>query len=232
MKMPTLKEMFEKGVHFGHLKKRTDARSQPYLFGLRDKVYLIDLEKTQECLKKAVEFLKGATKKPDALFLLVGTKYQAKGLVKDLAQKLNHPYITERWLGGTLSNFEKILGTIKQMLELREKVKSENFQALPLKERLISLRKLKRLEAHFGGLEKLTRLPDVLIVVDAKNEAIAVKEAKETGIPIVAITDVDSNPRLIDYPIPANDDSITSLSLILNVVKEALQKGKVKRGKG
>lgn len=226
--MPTLKQMFEKGVHFGHLKERTDARFQPYLFALKDKVYLINLEKTQECLKKAVDFLTKEAKK-DSLFLWIGTKYQAKEIVSKIAQDLGQPYVTERWLGGILTNFETVLGSIKTMLKLKEKVETEEFKALPTKQKLIELKKLRRLEANFRGLEKLTRLPDVLIMVDAKNESIAIKEANEREIPVVAVTDVDSNPQLITYPIPANDDSVTSLSLILNVLKETIGKGKAKK---
>lgn len=226
--MPTIKELFEAGIHYGHTKDRSDARSRDFIYGVRDRVFLINLEKTLEKLKEALEVLKRAAKEEKTI-LWVGTKTQASDVVAKAAKECAMPFVAEKWQGGTLTNFETIQKSLKKIEELEKKIDSETFQTLTKRERGKTKELLGRLHRQFDGLRELKALPHLLFVADAGSEKIAVKEANRLRIPIVAITDTNANPGLIDYPIPANTKSFKAIELLVNQVKEAVLEGSAKR---
>ena len=217
-----IKKMFEAGLHFGHRHSRKHPKMEPFIYGVRNTVDIIDLLQTKEYLKKALDYLK-QKKKENALILFVGTKVSARALVKELADEPGIPYVTERWLGGTLTNFKVISQRIKYLKEMEEKREKGELEKYKKKERIVINKKLERIEKKMGGLRNLVKLPDLLFVVDVAKEKLAIKEAKEKGIPIVGICDTDGDPTLVDCPILANDDAISSLKYILDRVKKALK---------
>lgn len=214
-------EMLEAGVHFGHKKERSHPKAKKYIFTLREGIYVIDLEKTQSNLKEALEFLKKEVNLGKTI-LFIGTKRQAKKFVQEVAEKTHMPYINKRFLGGTLTNFETIRKNILRMEDLERQMQSPEFAALTKKEKKIITDKAEKLRITFDGVRAMKNLPDVLFVVDAAKESLALKEAKIMNIPIVAISDTDSNPEKIDYPIPANDDAPKAIEMILKLVEEAI----------
>jgi len=216
--MPTLAELLEAGAHFGHKKERSHPRAKDFTYTIRDSVYVIDLEQTVERLKAASEYLKKQIEAGKTI-LFVGTKRQAKEALKKTAVSLGMPYITERWLGGTITNFETINKSLKQLVKLEELVKSEDFTKYTKKERLKIEEKIVKLNSIFSGIKEMKYLPDVIFVVDTAHEDVAVREAKKIGMPIVGICDTNANPDLIDYPIPANDDSEKTIILILSAIE-------------
>lgn len=220
--MPTLTELLEAGAHFGHKKERSFPKAKKFTYTIRDSVYVIDLEKTVEELKKAIEYLQKATGSGQTV-LFVGTKRQAKEMVKKTAENLKQPYVVTRWLGGTLTNFETIAKNLKALEKLEELTKSEDFQKYTKKERKRIEEKKTKMLAIFSGVRKMSKLPDVLFVVDTAKEDVAVKEARKMEIPIVGICDTNSNPDLIDFPIPANDDSEKTIALIMNKIEEGFR---------
>ena len=218
--LPTAKQLKDWGAHFGHLRKVMHPSFKPYVLEVKEKVVLIDPDKTMAQLKKALDFLK---KNKDKTFLWVGTKVLAKNLVKDVAEYLGHPYITEKWLGGMLTNFETLKKNLRQMEELKAEEGSEEFKELTKKEKSIITQKREKLERVLVGLTGLKQIPDVLIVVSPDFEHIAVHEAKTKGLKIVALCDVQSNLWQIDYPIPMNDDSRLALTGILQILARAFK---------
>lgn len=218
--MPTLVELLEAGVQFGHKKQKSHPKAQEYIFTLREGVYVIDLEKTVAYLEKALDFLKKEINLGKTV-LFVGTKRQAKDITREVAESLNMPFVTHRWLGGTLTNFETLNRSLKTLEKLTAEVNSPEFESLTKKEKKMINDKVAKLELMFGGVKDMKRLPDALFIVDGKGEEIAVKEAAIVGIPCVAICDTDVDPSKITYPIPANDDAPKSLNFIMNLVKEA-----------
>lgn len=218
--LPTAKQLIDWGAHFGHLRKVMHPSFKPYVLEVKEKVVLIDPDKTIAQLKKALDFLK---KNKDKTFLWVGTKVLAKNLVKDVAEYLGHPYITEKWLGGMLTNFETLKKNLRQMEELKAKEASEEFKELTKKEKSIITQKREKLEKVLVGLANLKQIPDALIVVSPDFEHIAVHEAKTKGLKIVALCDVQSNLWQIDYPIPMNDDSRLALTGILQILARAFK---------
>ncbi|MGA2666560.1 MAG: 30S ribosomal protein S2 [Patescibacteria group bacterium] len=220
--MPTLTELLEAGAHFGHKKERSHPRARDFTYTIRDSVYVIDLEQTVARLNTAIEYLK---KEIDAgkIILFLGTKRQAKEAVKKVASDLGMPFIIERWLGGTITNFETINRSLKQLTNLEELMKTEKFNQYTKKERSRIEEKVSKLNSIFEGIKEMKYLPDVLFVVDAAHEEVAVREAIKTEIPIVAICDTNANPDLIDYPIPANDDSEKTITLLLNAVESGVK---------
>lgn len=222
MPMPTLTELLEAGAHYGHKKERSFPRAKKFTYTIRDSIYVIDLEKTIEQLKLALDWLQKASQ-AGKIILFVGTKRQAKETVKKTAQNLKMPYIVAHWLGGTLTNFETINKSLKKLTELDDLVKSKDFTKYTKKERKRIEEKRIKLNALFEGLKNLNKLPDILFVVDTAKENVAVLEARRMNIPIVGICDTNANPDLIDYPIPANDDSEKSIRLILGKIEESLK---------
>jgi small subunit ribosomal protein S2 len=217
MPMPTLTELLEAGAHFGHKKDKSFPRAREFTYTIRDSVYVINLEKTIEQLEAAIKFLK---KEIDAgkVVLFLGTKAQAKEPVKKLAEKLNMPFMVERWPGGTLTNFETIRKSLNTLNDLEEQFKSPEFQKFTKNERKRAEEKAQKLNLLFEGIKDLKKVPDVLFVVDAAKELVAVKEANIIKIPIVGICDTNANPDLMTIPIPANDDSKNAINLILEEI--------------
>jgi len=229
--LPTLQEMLDAGVHFGHKKQYSDARGRDNFYGVRDKIVIINLEKTRSSLEKALEFL-AKEAASGATFLFVGTKPQVRSFIKTTATDLNMPYVTTRWLGGTLTNFETIEKNLKKLNKLEEELKSSE-KVLTKKEKTVLQRTIDRSKFNLGGMESLKNLPDVLVVIDPVEEKLAIREAKAMGIPTVAMMDTNANPAGITFPIPANDDVPKSLELILGLIKETIAqnyKAKVETG--
>ena len=227
-----LDEMAKAGLHFGHRVSRIYPKMKPYIFGVRNTVHIIDLEKTAEKFKEALNFIKKLISENKTL-LLVDTKIQIKDLAREIAKECDLPYITERWLGGTLTNFKIIKKRIDYFEELKEKKNKGELEKYTKKERLKIDRELKNLENKFGGIKNMAQLPDAIFVLDMKKDNLAIKEARGKGVTIIGIADTNVDPTLADYPIPANDDAISSVKYILEKVKEVIisQKSKVKSQK-
>lgn len=224
-----VEEMAKAGLHFGHRTSKTHPKMLPFIFGMRNTIHIIDLEKTKIKLVKALEFLKEAAKEGKQI-LFVGTKPQIREMVKNLATELNYPYVIERWIGGTFTNFDEIKKRVEYLKELEKKKESQEWEKYTKKERKEIEEEIEKLERKFGGLKTLEKLPDIVFICDMVKDHLAVKEARRKGVKVVAISDTNANPELADYPIPANDDAISSVKYILEKVKEAILKGKGKHG--
>jgi len=218
-------EMLKMGLHFGHRLSQIHPKMKDYVSGIKNGVYVIDLEKTAEKLKNAIEFIKKVVSEGKTL-LLVGTKVQTKDITKKIAKECGFPYITERWLGGTLTNFKTIKKRIDYFKDLEGRKNKGELEKYTKKEKIKIEKELKDLEKKFEGIKDMSQIPDAIFVLDVKKDNLAVKEAKRKGIKIIAITDTNNDPSLIDYPIPANDDAVSSVTYILEKVKEAIIKEK------
>jgi len=194
---------------------------------VRNTVHIIDLEKTKQKFEEALKFIQQLASENKTI-LFVGTKPQVKDLVKEIAEKLGYPYVNERWLGGTFTNFEVIRKRAEYLKDLEKKKAEGFFEKYTKKERLEIEKKIQKLEKKFGGIKEMERLPDAIFICDMVKDKLAVKEAREKGIKIIAISDTNADPTLADYPIPANDDSISSVKYILEKVKEVILKAKQK----
>lgn len=221
----SLKELISAGAHFGHQVKRWNPKIAPYLYGERGGVHIFDLVKTKELLQKALEYLKDVAKDKKVI-LFVGTKKQVKEKIKEVALATSSFYINERWLGGTLTNFDQIKKSSKKLKDLKSDLQSGKFNNRTKKERLKIQREIDRLERFFGGIEKMDELPDILVVVDINREKTSIKEARKMGVRIVAIVDSNTDPTLVDYPIPMNDDASKALEYVLELMKQAILEGK------
>lgn len=216
-------KMVQAGLHFGHRSSRVHPKMKPYLYGVRNSVHIIDLEKTTEKLKEALKFIQELISEGKVL-LLIGTKIQIKDLVKTIAKDCSLPYVSERWLGGTFTNFEIIKKRIEYFKDLERKRKEGELEKYTKKERAKIDQELRNLQIKFEGIKDLAQLPDAIFVLDMKEDAIAIKEARMKGIKVIGIADTNVDPTLADYPIPANDDAISSVKYILEKVKEAILK--------
>lgn len=220
----SIENLLESGAHFGHLTRRWNPKMSKFIFGEKNGIHIIDLRKTQILLDIARNAAYNlATQGRSILF--VGTKPQAKGIIETEAKKANCNYVSERWLGGMLTNFVTIRKSIKRLNTIDKMEIDGTFERLTKKERLMLNRERDRLRKVFGGIETMTRTPGALFVVDIKKEHIALQEAKVLGIPIIAIVDTNTDPDLVDYPIPANDDSIRTIELITRIMAEAVIEG-------
>lgn len=224
IKVPSLKEMMEQGVHFGHVAKYWHPKAAPYIFLRRDKIHILNLEKTKEALEQILPKITEEIK-AGKIFLIVGTKRQIRSIIKEVGLKVGMPYVYLRWLGGILTNFDVMKQSIKRMKEIEEMLASEESRLMIKKEKLNYQRQLLRMKEKFGGLVDLKKLPDYLLVIDPHYEKSAVKEAKALEIKIIAILDTNSDPISIDYVIPANDDAKKSVELIMNLVEQAILEG-------
>ena len=218
-------EMARAGLHFGHRTSRVHPKMMPYLAGVKNTIHIIDLEKTKEKLAEALKFIQQLISE-NKILLIVGTKVQVKDLVKSMAQELALPCVTERWLGGTFTNFETIKKRIEYFKDLEIKKKEGELEKYTKKERAKIDQELRDLEIKFGGIKDLERLPDAILVLDMKKDDLAVKEARMKGIKVIAISHSNTDPTLADYPIPANDDAISSVKYILEKVAEVMKKTK------
>lgn len=226
----SLDELLESGAHFGHQTKRWNPKMEEYLFGSENGVHIFDLTKTKPLIEEALDFITKSVKEGKVV-LLLGTKKQIKDKVREVAEEVGAPYVNERWLGGTISNFGQMKKSLKRLEEMKANMASGAYNKFTKKERLLIEREIERLERFFGGVTSLENIPDVLFVVDTKREAGAVHEANARKVPVVGIVDSNSDPDLIDYPIPMNDDASKALEYILTLVKGAILEGKAKKPK-
>ncbi len=221
----TLEELLKAGVHFGHLTRRWDPQMKPYIFMERNGIHIIDLQKTLKNLQQAYDAVKQVAAGGEQI-LFVGTKNQAKDIMKAEAMRCEMPYMVERWLGGTLTNFATIKKSIRHLEGLEKMVLDGTVEKLTKKERLQVEREIAKMKNVFAGIQEMKRIPGMIFVVDIKKEEIAVREAQKLNIPIVALVDTNCNPELVDYPIPGNDDSTKSVTLISRVIADAVQEGR------
>jgi len=224
------KDLLDAGVHFGHLTRKWDPRMSPYIFMEKNGIHIIDLNKTLACLEEASNAIKQIVRSGKKI-MFVATKKQAKDLVAAEAQRLNMPFVTERWLGGMLTNFATIRKSLKKMSSLEKLMKEDGYKNLAKKERLMVSRQKEKMETILGGIADLSRLPAALFVVDIKREHIAIAEAQKLGIPVFALVDTNSNPNEVDFPIPANDDAFKSVSLLVKAFGAAIEEGLSERKK-
>jgi small subunit ribosomal protein S2 len=224
------KDLLDAGVHFGHLTRKWDPKMAPYIFMEKNGIHVIDLNKTLVCAEEAAEGLKGIVRSGRKI-MFVATKKQAKEVVSEEAKRLKMPYVTERWLGGMLTNFATIRKSLKKMASIDKLMKEEAYQNMAKRERLMVTREKDKLEKILGGIADLTRLPAALFVIDIKREHIAIAEAHKLNIPVFGMVDTNSNPNEIDFPIPGNDDAYKSINLITSYIGKAIEEGLNERKK-
>jgi len=220
----TMKELLEAGVHFGHQTKRWNPKMKEYIFGERNGIYIIDLQKTLKLFKDASKFvveLCGSGK----TILFVGTKRQAQDAVAEEATRAGMPYINQRWLGGLLTNWVTVQKSVKRLQELDEMATDGRYDLLTKKEVIKLERERKHLQANLAGIKSMKRLPDALFIVDSNNETIAVKEARKLGIPVVAVVDTNCDPTVVDYVIPGNDDALRAIRLFTSKIADSAAEG-------
>jgi small subunit ribosomal protein S2 len=221
MSEPGIKELLGAGLHFGHQTRRWDPRMRPYIYGERDGIHIIDLLQTEHLLAEARRFA-GEVASKGGTVLFVGTKKQARDAVKEWADRCDMPYVNQRWLGGLLTNFHTMSARIDRLHELTELREEGQLDLLPTKERMSREAELAKLEYNLGGVRNMKRLPQAVVIIDLKTEVIAVREAERLRIPIIGLVDSNVDPVPVDYPIPGNDDSIRSCSLVIRTVGEAV----------
>jgi len=220
----TMKGLLEAGVHFGHQTRRWNPKMKPYIFTQRGGIYILNLQKTMFCLEQAYKYaFKVGQQGGEILF--VGTKKQAQEPLEKAAKQSGMPYVTHRWLGGMLTNFETVRSRVTHMEKIEAMIEDGTMATLPKKEQILKGKELAKLRNNLEGIRKMNKLPAALFIVDTIREEIAVKEARRLGIPIIAILDTNSDPDEVDFPIPANDDAIRSISLITNVISAAVLEG-------
>jgi len=218
-------EMAQQGLHFGHRTSKVHPKMKPFLYGVRNAIHIIDLEKTAEKLKEALKFVQNLVSENKTL-VLVGTKIQIKDLVEEIAKACNLPYVNERWLGGTFTNFEVIRKRVAHLEDLEKLRAAGELEKYTKKEKAKIEREIKNLQIKFGGIRNLNRLPDAIFVLDMKKDILAVKEARAKGAKVIGICHTNVNPALADYAIPANDDARSAVKYILEKLKEAIIKTK------
>jgi small subunit ribosomal protein S2 len=221
----TMRQMLEAGVHFGHQTRYWNPKMGPYIFGARGKIHIINLEKTVPLFNDAMNFLSGVAQRR-GIILFLGTKRSARESIKEAAELCNMPYMNQRWLGGTLTNFRTVKQSVQRLKELEAAETDGTFQKLVKHEVLQLRREREKLDASLGGIKEMNRLPDAIFVIDIGHEDIAIKEAKKLGIPVVAVVDTNYDPELVDYAIPGNDDAIRAVQLYARAAAEAVLEGK------
>ena len=219
-----MKELLEAGVHFGHQTKRWDPRMKEYIFGERNGIYIIDLQKTLKMFKEASKFVTDLTGEGKVI-LFVGTKRQAQDAIAEEANRCGMFYINNRWLGGLLTNWVTVQKSVKRLQELDEMAVDGRYELLTKKEVIKLERERKHLQANLAGIKNMRRLPDALFVIDSNNEAIAVKEARKLGIPVVAVVDTNCDPTVVDYVIPGNDDALRAIRLFASKISDSVIEG-------
>lgn len=227
MSVITIRELLEAGVHFGHQVKRWNPKMKKFIFDERNGIHIIDLAQTVKRIEEAYALIRQKVEERESI-LFVGTKKQAKDVIKEEAQRCGMFYVTERWWGGMLTNFHTIHKSINRLKELEKMEKDGTFLLLPKKEVLELEREREKLETALGGVKKMEKLPGVIFVVDTKKEKIAVAEANRLEIPVVAMIDTNCDPDFLDYPIPSNDDAIRAIKLICSLIANAVIEGKEK----
>lgn len=222
--MVTMKELLEAGVHFGHQTQRWNPKMKPYIYGARNGIYIIDLQKTLKLFKEAYQFLVDVVGRGGSV-LFVGTKKQAQETVREEAIRCGMFYVTDRWLGGMLTNFATVRRSIDKLKEIEKMEQDGTFNLLPKKEVMLLRKKKEKLERYLGGVKNMVKLPSALFVIDTKTEEIAVKEARGLKIPVVGIVDTNCDPDLVDYIIPGNDDAIRAVKLYASKAADACLEG-------
>ena len=220
----TMKELLEAGVHFGHQTKRWNPKMKEYIFGERNGIYIIDLQKTLKMFKEASKFVQEQASE-GKLVLFVGTKRQAQDAIAEEATRCGMFYVNQRWLGGLLTNWVTVQKSVKRLKELDEMATDGRYELLPKKEVVKLERERKHLQANLAGIKNLNRLPDVLFVIDSNKEQIAVKEARKLGIPVVAVVDTNCDPSEVDYIIPGNDDALRAIRLFASKIADSVVEG-------
>ncbi|MBM3699946.1 MAG: 30S ribosomal protein S2 [Actinobacteria bacterium] len=225
----TMRQLLEVGVHFGHQTRRWNPKMKRYIYAEKNGIYIIDLQQTLQLLIEAFEHVKNIASN-DGLILFVGTKKQIQDIIEENATNCGMPYVRNRWLGGTLTNFKTISARTKRIAGIEEMEKSGTFEMLPKTEVLQIKKEYEKLLYNMGGIRHMKRMPDLMFVIDPHKEAIAVEEAKKIGIPIVGIVDTNCDPDKVDYIIPGNDDAIRSCGLICGIISEAVKRGRAEAG--
>jgi small subunit ribosomal protein S2 len=224
-----MRDLLEAGVHFGHQKRYWNPKMSEYIFGARNDIHIINLEKTVPALEASLDFVSSVAAKKNKI-LFVGTKRSASKIIKEEASRAGMPYVDKRWLGGMLTNYKTIRQSIRRLRDLEEQSTDGTFAKLTKHEALTRQRMLEKLESSLGGIKDMGGLPDVILIVDVDHEKIAVTEAKTLGIPVVAIVDTNSNPDNVDYLIPGNDDAIRSVRLFLSTFADAILEARGQNG--
>ena len=222
-----MKDLLEAGVHFGHQTRRWNPKMKRFIFAERGGIYIIDLQKTLELLEESHAFVRNIAERGGNV-LFVGTKKQAQDAVEEQAQRVGMPYVNHRWLGGLLTNWRTMADRIDRLHEMRRLRDEGQMELLPAKERISMANELEKLEQNLGGVADMRRQPDAVVIVDLKKEALAVREARRLGIPVVALVDTNCDPDEADYVIPGNDDAIRSCNLVVHSLAEAVNDGKQK----
>ncbi|WP_157265072.1 30S ribosomal protein S2 [Azohydromonas aeria] len=220
----SMREMLEAGVHFGHQTRFWNPKMAPYIYGHRNKIHIINLEKTQPLFEEAMKFVRNLSSKRGTI-LMVGTKRQARDIVAQEAERCGMPFVDQRWLGGMLTNFKTVKGSLKKLKDMQAQVEAGTQPSIK-KEALMFQREIAKLEKDIGGIGDLTALPDALFVIDVGYHKIAIAEAKKLGIPVVGVVDTNHSPDGIDYVIPGNDDSAKAVALYARAVADAVLEGK------
>ena len=221
----SLKDLLEAGAHFGHQAARWNPKMKPYLYGIKDGVHVFDLVKTKEGLEKACQFVRKFTAEGKTI-VFVGTKRQAQAIIIEEAKKAGVPYVAQRWLGGTLTNWEQIKKSIDKLNQMKDERKKGVYKKYTKKEQLLLDRQIARLERFLGGLATLEEPPEALFVVDTHKETLVVKEANKKEVTVVGLVDSNSDPDLVDYIIPGNDDAVAGIKVVVSAVAEAAKEGK------
>jgi small subunit ribosomal protein S2 len=226
----SLRGLLEAGAHFGHQSRRWHPRMRQFLYGARGGVHIFDLVKTKECLEDSAKAAQNITAS-GGLIIFVGTKRQAQGITKEAALRCGMPHVTERWMGGFLTNYNQLKKSLNKLKDLKTKRDEGKFSHRTKKERLLIDREVNKLEKFFGGLTQVEELPKALFVVDTHNEATAVREANLLGITVIGLVDSNANPDLVNHVIPANDDAVKSIQMVVHYITDAIIKGKQKADK-
>jgi len=221
----SVEEMAEAGLQFGHKKSKVHPKARGFLLGVRNTIFIIDLEKTKEKFATALDFARNLASEGKTI-LLVGTKPQVKKMIKETAVACEMPYVNERWLGGTFTNFKIIKKRIDHYKDLEKKTLAGEFEKYTKKEQAMIQKEIKVLEKKLGGIKAMEKIPEAIFVADMEGDRLAVKEAKQNGVKVIGISDVNIDPNIADYPIIANDDSVSSVRFILERLKEAISEGK------
>jgi len=229
MEKPSYNQMLDAGVHFGHLKKKWNPKMRPFIFKEHKGVHLIDLNRTSDSLEKAGQAIKQIAKSGKKI-MFVATKKQARDIVSTIAQSVNMPFVTDRWLGGMMTNFTTIRRSVKKMNNIERMLTDVNVTNITKKERLTLSRERTKMDRVLGGIANLNRLPSAIFVVDIMHEHLAIQEAEKLGVRTFAMVDTNSDPNKVDFPIPSNDDSSKSIALITAYIAEAIKEGLAEKG--
>ncbi len=222
----TMKQLLDSGIHFGHQTRRWNPRMRPYIWAERSGIYIIDLVQTQQLLTEACNFVSSITGRGGKV-MFVGTKKQARDVIQDVASRTGMPYVNYRWLGGLLTNWRTISDRLKHMEELRNQRETGQLELLGKKERTVRLGQLEKLEQSLGGMAGMEKIPDAIVVIDLAQEALAVKEARRCGIPVIGLVDTNCDPNDADWVVPGNDDAIRSCTLFVEALGKAIDDSKV-----